>query len=268
MTQIADFQIEALNDAQSSENRIHSDEIAEKFGFRGALVSGVNVFGYMSQALIQSLGEEILNKGFMQVRFLKPAYEHDLVSVKSEPAFSVVKKRYNVSKAYNQDGELLAQLDSWISDEPAPIDKLANVSKGKQISERQEIKWDLINLLEPSPTYLWKPSKANNLQRVSSQRDDSPLYKGDDAYIHPYYLLDACNKALMRMFILPAWIHVGSKLHIREPMRINEEIAVHAVPVRKWLRKGHQFIELYICMKKENRVVLEAEHTAIYRIAT
>ena len=40
MNTVSYFQILALNNAQTSENRIHSDDIAAKYGFEGALVSG------------------------------------------------------------------------------------------------------------------------------------------------------------------------------------------------------------------------------------
>ena len=69
MTTVPNFQILALNDAQSSENRIHSDEIAAKYGFAGALVSGVNVFGYLSQPLVQHYKKDWLSRGIMAVSY-------------------------------------------------------------------------------------------------------------------------------------------------------------------------------------------------------
>ena len=43
-----EYQVIARNFSESSENRIHSDEIARKFGFRGALVPGVAVYGHLT----------------------------------------------------------------------------------------------------------------------------------------------------------------------------------------------------------------------------
>ena len=37
----------AFNQATDSENRIHSDEVARQYGFRGGLVPGVTVFAYL-----------------------------------------------------------------------------------------------------------------------------------------------------------------------------------------------------------------------------
>ena len=65
-----DFTITALNDATDSENRMHSDEVAARYGFAGALVSGVNVFGYMTQPLVAEFGAEWLSNTGFDVRFL------------------------------------------------------------------------------------------------------------------------------------------------------------------------------------------------------
>ena len=53
MNTVSYFQILALNNAQTSENRIHSDDIAAKYGFEGALVSGAIVIGSLSQPLVR-----------------------------------------------------------------------------------------------------------------------------------------------------------------------------------------------------------------------
>ena len=108
---------------------------------------------------------------------------------------------------------------------------------------------------------------AVDAQRVDAQRDDAPMYRGPAAYIHPYYLLDACNKALMRMFILPAWIHTGSEIVIKRPIRVGQEILIRTVPTKKWQRKGHQFIRLAITMSADDEPAIQVQHTAIFRIA-
>ena len=70
MNTVSYFQILALNNAQTSENRIHSDDIAAKYGFEGALVSGANVFGYLSQPLVRYYKESWLSSGILDVIFL------------------------------------------------------------------------------------------------------------------------------------------------------------------------------------------------------
>ena len=46
-----------------------------------------------------------------------------------------------------------------------------------------------------------------------------------------------------------------------------QALKIHAVPIEKWERKGHQFIKLYIAMWSDDEVAVEVEHSAIFRIA-
>ena len=71
----------------------------------------------------------------------------------------------------------------------------------------------------------------------------------------------------MRMFVLPAWLHTGSRMTLRKPIKVGQDIDVRAIPVQKWDRKGHQFIKLYIAMWVGEEVALDVEHTAIFKIA-
>jgi acyl dehydratase len=268
MPTISNHQILALNDATESENRIHSDDIATKYGFTGALVSGVNVFGYMTQPLVRAFGEKFLQRGIMDVIFLKPAYQDDLLTIATSEAKTETSKRNCITNISNEKGVLLAKLESWLPAELPPVNKLASVRCTDAAPGRAAIAWDLIELDKPAPSYSWQPTAKQNLEHVQVQRDNASCYQGAKGYIHPYFLLDACNQALMKMFILPAWIHVGSKIILRAPLTVGQEIEVRTTPIDKWERKGHQFIKLYIALLTAGSVTAEVEHTAIFKIAS
>ena len=113
MDQLALYQIRAVNDAATSENKIHSDEIARKFGFTGALVSGASVFGYLTHPLVKAFGEDWLSRGIADVKFIKPAYVDDLLTIKTDTVAESAHHRHCVITALNETGELLARLESW-----------------------------------------------------------------------------------------------------------------------------------------------------------
>jgi len=272
MKTIATQQILALNDAEASENRIHSDDIALKYGFSGALVSGVNIFGYLIQPLVENYGDQWLSQGMMEVKFIKPAYQDELLSIHTEnvaaESGNSPNKRHHLTSAFNEGGELLATLESWLPAKLPTPNALAAETGQNQPGSREEIRWELIHLQKAAPAYLWQPSVADNQVRVNVQRDKSDIYGDEHGFIHPYYLLDACNKALMRLFILPAWIHTGSQLTLRRPIKVGHSIEIHSIPVQKWERKGHQFIKLYVSLWAEGEIALEVDHTAIFKIAS
>ncbi len=267
---IPDYQISAYNDALSSENRIHSDEIAKRYGFTGALVSGVSVFGYLTYPLVKSYGKEWLTRGVAEVKFLKPAYADDLLTIRTENLGqkNLDRHRHHLTSAFNAKGTLLAQLESWMPEEITPIDALTFVTSASTQTPREEIHWDKIILQRPSALRSWTMSREDNQHFVQIMRDDLPLYsEGEAALLHPYYLLHECNQALMRIFIMPAWIHVGSNMTFRSAICVGQALEMFAVPIQKWEHKGHQFIKLYMVIRADGQVALEVEHTAIFRIA-
>jgi len=264
---LAAYQISAINDALTSENRIHSDDIARKYGFTGALVSGVSIFGYLTHPLVANQGESWFRNSIAEVRFLKPAYAGDTLDIRLEPANGSQQDHYQVSVA-NPEGALLAQLDSRSAiDLPAP-DPLAHMTADSLESTRPEISWDLIEPGRPAPRCEFLVSAERQQEALALMRDGLELYQqGENPLIHPYLLLKECNNALMRMFVLPAWIHVGSRLVLREPPRVGESFEIVTVPIEKWERKGHQFVRLYIAFCSPSQVALEVWHSAIFRIA-
>src|SRR5690242_14896660 len=75
------MRVRAVNTAAESENRIHDDSVAAQYGFRGGLVPGVTVYGYMASAVLEFFGNGWLERGAMDVRFHEPVYERDEVEI-------------------------------------------------------------------------------------------------------------------------------------------------------------------------------------------
>src|ERR1035438_1019092 len=73
------WRVRSNNTAADSENQIHDDRVAAAYGFRGGLVPGVTVYGYMTPAVVHGLGRAWLERGAVCVRFLAPFYEDDIV---------------------------------------------------------------------------------------------------------------------------------------------------------------------------------------------
>jgi acyl dehydratase len=268
MEQLPVYKIRAINDALTSENKIHSDEIARKFGFTGALVSGVSVYGYLTYPLVEAFGEDWFSSTIAEVKFLKPAYADDLLTIRSESIKDSGNRRHYASLAFNEAGQLLARLDSWRQEsQPSSVDPAIEINSTIEIV-REEISFEKIKLNQPSIDYEFEVSQSLHMDCLAIMRDDLVEYhQNSSSLVHPYYLLKECNQALMRMFILPAWIHVGSHIVFHRPIRLNQTVKVKTVPTDKWERKGHQFIKLCISMLVAEKVVMEVEHTAIFRIS-
>ena len=78
------YRVSAYNTAKSSENKIHDDATAQRFGFRGGLVGGVHVYAYMTHLPVQRWGRAWLERGTGEARFGKPVYEGDVAEITAE----------------------------------------------------------------------------------------------------------------------------------------------------------------------------------------
>src|SRR5690349_2542169 len=76
------LRVRAHNADTASENQIHDDRVAASYGFRGGLVPGVTVYGYMTAPLAERLGPAWLERGGIAVRFSAPFYQDEIVVVR------------------------------------------------------------------------------------------------------------------------------------------------------------------------------------------
>src|SRR5580700_3166969 len=106
------YEVRAVNTATESENKIHDDAVAGRYGFRGGLVPGVTVYGYIAQPVLAHFGAGWLDRGAMEVRFQQPFYDGDLVIVRGELDGAGALHL----KAEREDGTLCATASARLAD--------------------------------------------------------------------------------------------------------------------------------------------------------
>ena len=107
-------------------------------------------------------------------------------------------------------------------------------------------------------------SLKENQRYCDEIADDDALYQ---RHIHPHYLLSLANQALMQEYVMPAWIHVKSKITHRSALQIDDEIVLRSVVTDRSERKGHEFIAIHLTFWRGDKVAVDIEHRAIFRIA-
>ncbi|TMJ14244.1 MAG: hypothetical protein E6G93_19355 [Alphaproteobacteria bacterium] len=75
------YRVSAYNTSKQSENKIHDDAVARRFGFSGGLVPGVDVLAYMLHLPVAKWGRAFLERGLIEARFLKPVYDGESANV-------------------------------------------------------------------------------------------------------------------------------------------------------------------------------------------
>lgn len=252
------YRVTAKNFSEASENRIHSDDVARRYGFEGALVPGVAVFGYLTHPVVERLGEAWLTASTSQVRFLRPAYEGDALEISLAEAADGWHAR-----CHNAAGTLLAELVTESGPMAAAEDQSIFAAATKP-AERVDMNWQTVVEGQPFTPWHWQITEDGNSTYASQVFDEQPIYR---TAAHPHWLLGIANRALTREFVMPAWIHVGSTVRFRKLLRVGDTVEVRAVPLEKWERKGHQFVKLYLAYVRGETVTTEIFHTAIFRVA-
>jgi len=261
---IAPYSVRTHNPSSASENRMHSDEVARRYGFRGGLVPGVTVFGHMTRPVVAHFGAAWLERGWAEVTFSKPAYEGEMLTVRTAVEEGEGGPEL-ASVCSNESGIELARMSSGLPRTAIEPDARALAPPAQRLSERPEVTWELMQVDEPFPAFPWSATARENQDWCDDLGDDLPLYREDPAVLHPGLVLRQANNVLKHRFVLPAWIHTGSRIVMHAAARPGADYEVRAIPEEKWLRKGHEFVRLYVVVRTGDTVVAEILHTAIFR---
>ncbi|HVO96594.1 MAG TPA: hypothetical protein VMT15_00935 [Bryobacteraceae bacterium] len=243
------FLVRAVNTATDSENQIHDDKVAAEYGFRGGLVPGVTVYGYMASALLNFVGPRWLDRGAMDVRFFEPFYEGEqvLVSVSEEG-----EGRWQARAGSR------ASAMAWIeSSAPTAEDIPERASPERLPASRDTIRRGFV---------LGSFEKHLDL---STPGVSAPLdaFIGDERVAHPAIVLALANEILMRNFVLGPWIHASSEIRNASAICDGEGVTVHGRIVDAFERKGHEFVVLDVAIWASGRLASRIRHTAIWQLA-
>jgi hypothetical protein len=241
------LRVRAVNTAADSENKIHHDAVAAEYGFRGGLVPGATVYGYMAAAAIEHFGLEWLDRGAMDVRFLKPVYQGDELIV-TVGAGDDGRARIDAGGS--------ASADAWIhSGAPGDATRHTDTPVERRAASRETLAPG-IHL----GTLVRRLDLAQS--RVSAPLDP---FIGPEGRAHPAVLLSLANEVLMNNYELGPWMHTASVVRNFSSARDGELIRVRARIEDRFERKGHEFVALDVEVIGEDRVIGEVRHTAIWR---
>ena len=259
MSGLPPYHVAAYNTAKSSENKIHDDATAKRFGFKGGLVGGVHVYAYMSHMPVARWGQAWLERGTGEARFGKPVYEGDIAEI------TALEDANGMSLQVNSGGVLCATGRAGL---PEVAPNLPDLAEFKPVSARtqrvaadeQSLKvgdWLGMNPLTITPEY--------QTQDISDTRETDPLYLRD-GIVHSGTVLRCCNWALSHNVILPAWMHMGSVVQNLSAARVGDTLNVRAHVTKNYEHKGHKWVEIdALVMANETRPIARVTHIAIYR---
>ena len=230
------FRVRAHNTAADSENKIHDDRVAAAYGFRGGLVPGVTVYGYMVPAIVDRFGRGWIEHGGISVRFHSPCYEGETV---------VVRCAESTVTAGREDGSIY--------------------SSGT-VTENSDCRPD--NYPEhPLPAMENRPLASHETITPGLPLGTirAPLDVELETAI-PERLLRMANEILVRNFRMSPWIHAASEVYHHRLAACGQEITVTGAIRECFERKGRHFAVAVLSLSAEGEAVATVRHTFIYQL--
>ena len=252
------YQVSAYNTAKASENKIHDDATAKRFGFKGGLVGGVHVYAYMTHLPVQRWGRAWLERGTGEARFGKPVYEGDIAEI------AATEDADGLALSVTSGGVLCATGRAGLPHAVA----MPNVADFKSVAARAERRpadektlavgdWLGMNPLTVTAEY--------HAQDLTDTRETEPLY-AREGIVHPGTVLRCCNWVLTHNVVLPAWMHMGSTVQNLGVARVGDTLNVRARVTKNYEHKGHKWVEIdALVLANEATPIARVTHIAIYR---
>jgi acyl dehydratase len=256
---LAPYRVSAYNTAKASENKIHDDATARRFGFTGGLVGGVHVYAYMTHLPVAHWGRAWLERGTGDCKFAKPVYEGDIAEITAEEAAD------GLALAVRSVGNLCATGSATL---PASVTAPAVADfqtatppahDARPPADEHSLsvgRWICMNPLTVTGDY--------HAQDLSDTRETDPLY-AKEGIVHPGTILRCCNWVLSHNVVLPAWMHVGSSVQNLGVAHVGDTLSARACVTRNYVHKGHKFVVVDVLVLSNERTPLaRVTHTAIY----
>lgn len=251
-----------------SNNRMHSDGLPQKLGFRGPLVLGLATYGNMTRALVAEYGEKWLSQASMDIKFLSIVCEGDRLRIETE-AIPGRREAFKVT-AFNEsnEGKPAAYMETEILTQFPPVDPSAFLQANEwdgPVTQRRT--WEVIEIGKPYRSLRNTLSMADNDHWCTILGDDLSIY-GDTntAPIHPTHILRQVQLASTNQYRGDNAVHASTKAIIRRMLRVGDPIELLAVPVDKWEKKGNHWVTLYCAVKSGGEVCAEIYHTQIFKL--
>jgi acyl dehydratase len=249
-------------------NVMHANDGARAYGYRAALVPGVQVWGWAGPAVLQALGAEWLERGWADVSFRRPIYPGDEITARvSERDDGVCELAIT-----NQDGAVCVSGELGLGEGPWHADFKPSANRTPE--EKPDVVPELT--LETAPIgqdvrAMAVPISKEDARRFAQERerDDNPLFAGEDPVLQPGWMAGRMTPLLRHNFQYDnVAIHARTQVQNLAPARAGQTITVAGHLRDAFDRKGHHYAVLDgTFVAEEGAELAHVRHTLIFHVA-
>lgn len=262
------YKVIAHNAHHHTNNRMHSDGLPQKLGFRGALVLGLATYGNMTRALVATYGDAWLGRALIYVKFLSVVCEGDRLRIETFPVEGKA-KTFKVT-AYNESngGIAAAEMETSIPAELPPLEPQAALQPNEWEGPVTEPRvWDNVIIDKPYRSLRYTLSTEDNAHWKKVLGDELPIYyEGDRPALHPTHVLRQVQLASTNQYKGDTAVHGWTRAVVRKMLRIGDAVNVMAVPVEKWDKKGNHWVRMYCAVRVNGETYAEMFHCQIFKV--
>src|SRR5579883_1528050 len=251
--------VTARNPSTASENKIHDNEVARRYGFRGGLVPGVIVYAYTTIPLNAALGESWLTGSEVDISFINPAYENDALTARE----NATGERCSTGTAIVTAAEALVP--------PLTLPDYLDVPPSAPPNPRPELQLENapIGVVLAPLTLRTSVEEARDYARMV--HDDNPIFTTGSIYgpplMHPGWLLSNCNTIFTQNYRFGPWIHTRSQIRYLGPALAGKTFIYHGRFADAYERRGHHYAVLALfCVDDGGQPILQVRHTSIFKV--
>jgi len=263
---LPEHRVSAPAPIEPHENKIHEDDLARQYGFKGGLVPGVTVYAWMTHPVVEALGAEWLERGAFDTRFPKPIYYEEPAVVRARVSAKTADAVTIDVAAHNSAGEVCGTATMTLATGAKPSPPLVSEYAVAPVpAERPRVTRAHMEGLKVLGTPELDLTAQAATAFIARFGETLPVYAGARAPAHPGIHLDLSNRALDRNVRMSPWIHVGSRGRHWSAARVGERLEMRGRVERLFEKRGHEFVEADLLLVADgSRPVASIRHTAIY----
>ena len=266
------YEVVARNLAPESENKIHEDDVARRYGFAGGLVPGVVVHAYLAHPPAEQWGPAWVEGGGLHARFQRPVYDGEAITIDPLEGGGLA--------VHNPSGDAAAVAEVYPPG-VGPAEVYAPGVGPPGVGPAVDLaRWPHLPLpaREQRPPASAEAFAAHPILGaldayyrhalgelyLDAISEPLPLFR-EEGVAHPGWLIAQANYVLAANVALGPWIHVESDVRHLGLVHDGDLVSTRAIVVGTSERKGHRFVELdVLIVDGAERPILRARHVAIY----
>ena len=266
---ISNWQGIAFNQDPQSANKIHSDDLAQRFGFDGALVPGVTLSAYLTHPGVEAWGMDFLERANVHVKILSPVYDGEMFSV-----------QITEQSAHSYSAHLLRDRDIVSATADIALTNATSLQtppqrRGDPIAAEDNApptatpqRWqELRNNGCMACRYQWGP---NNLMRRYLRAPSlmPALLSGDTPFANMSFILGTSNWAAASNAGMNPWVHLETRSQNFCAIADGASVITEMQLLGTFEKKGHHFFDARFTLFDEtsDRCYADIELRAIYRL--